>query len=87
MVMSVGWNPYYKNERLTAVRPLLELLFSRFGRVAPYASEKARRASSYMTELTCDCSHRLFPCLPPPFTAIACAFTRLERRKFTLCTR
>jgi len=58
-----------------------------WGRVAPYASEKARRASSCMTELTCDCSHRLFPCLPPPFTAIACASTRLERRKSTLCTK
>jgi hypothetical protein len=23
MVMSVGWNPYYKNERLTAVRALV----------------------------------------------------------------
>jgi riboflavin kinase len=21
MVMSLGWNPFYKNERLTAVRP------------------------------------------------------------------
>lgn len=28
MVMSVGWNPYYKNERLTAVSPLLLLLSS-----------------------------------------------------------
>lgn len=28
MVMSVGWNPYYKNERLTAVSSLLLLLLS-----------------------------------------------------------
>lgn len=27
MVMSLGWNPYYKNEKLTAVREVFFLLF------------------------------------------------------------
>jgi riboflavin kinase len=26
MVMSLGWNPYYKNEKLTAVRLILDIL-------------------------------------------------------------
>jgi len=25
MVMSLGWNPFYKNERMTAVRPITDL--------------------------------------------------------------
>jgi FAD synthase len=25
MVMSLGWNPFYKNERMTAVRPISDL--------------------------------------------------------------
>jgi hypothetical protein len=27
MVMSLGWNPFYKNERMTAVRPISGLVF------------------------------------------------------------
>lgn len=28
MVMSLGWNPFYKNERLTAVCPISGLIYS-----------------------------------------------------------
>lgn len=41
MVMSVGWNPYYKNERLTAVRPSLASTFSRGREQLPDAARRS----------------------------------------------